>query len=118
MPLATHPLQDFIAFSLGICTCYFFPLTPLHKMPLPVTSFEQIGILSILCLLDFNPLKACLLHVPQLTRRNFTCNENHTSLGSLAFQHLKKLSSSVLIKLSANWRRELRTLKHRHEMMD
>lgn len=105
-----QPPPQFPSISrLGIFMCYFFPPTAPHKMPLPLTSFEQIGILIILFLLDFNPQKTCLLHLPQLTCRNFPCNGSRTSLGSLSFQHFEKLSSSVLIKLGSNWRRELHT---------
>lgn len=87
--------------------CCFLPPIPLHKMPLPITFFEQIAFLIILFFLDFNSLEAYLLHLPQITCRNLTCNEGRTSLGSLAFRHLKKLSISIPIKLGSNWRREL-----------
>lgn len=58
MPLAPYPRISQPSL-LGIFMCYFYPPTSLYRMPLPITSFEQIGILIILLLLDVNPLKTC-----------------------------------------------------------
>lgn len=66
--VAAHPRISQLSLQ-RLSICYFSPPTPFHKMPLYITSFEQIWILIILFLLDSNPLKVCLLHLPQLMQK-------------------------------------------------
>lgn len=71
-------------------------------LPLSKSGFQPFSFYLILIL--WRP--ACsICH----SYRNLTSSESHTSLGSLSFQRFEKLSSSVLIKLGSNWRRELHT---------